>query len=252
MLRETLGGGEKKRTAPRIFGREVSQSAALSPVARKTPPSLLLSLPPSALRLQVAPQSAPALMKKTPQIETPMLLASSATPERSAGIYGMTFRSELAPPQSALSVKESFYFKAATLDHGNLGEKTNRDESVNEFDAALAYQDAPASKSETFADRADAFEASEALGLPKIITGLAPAYDNSLAPGAEMDTVQMAATFGLGEDRSKSETAEWGEVDFEVRDEERGFASRTRVTGSIEQRQDGETLTIEAEADNGS
>ena len=41
-------------------------------------------------------------------------------------------------------------------------------------------------------------------------------------------------------------------VDFEVRDEERGFESGSRVTAQLEQREDGETLTIEAEANDGS
>ena len=41
-------------------------------------------------------------------------------------------------------------------------------------------------------------------------------------------------------------------VDLEVRDETRGFASSTRVAGSIEQQESGEVLTIEAESENGS
>ncbi len=77
---------------------------------------------------------------------------------------------------------------------------------------------------------------------------LSATFAPTAAPEA-VRNIQVAAAMAADMDRAKAETAADDGVDFEVRDEERGFASRTRVTGQIETRQDGETLIIEAESE---
>lgn len=101
---------------------------------------------------------------------------------------------------------------------------------------------------------------AQALGVPSVSappqpTALAKTAPTSNLPASffAMDAPPISGEALATVARAETETPATDDVDFEVKDEVRGFESRARLTARVEQEQgqDGETLTINAEADNG-
>ena len=239
------------KTPPRASRPSLLRIADLSSVAKKTPTMLA----PSSPQFQQETRKwalASAAAKTTFGEDAPRRVALAEENERLTAFYGARLYSD-AESQVKLQRNESFYFAALTPSSAAHGEEAKRDDFALKFDTALA--DRTTNLPTPFADgiaarESSALALSDAASMPAMISALAapggPA--SAEAPAA----VQIAAGALFGMERAKTEATALDGADFEVQDEERGFVSRIKVTDSLEERQDGETLTIEAEADNGS
>ena len=244
--RETSPATAKLKTAPRVSDNSVLRVSEAPVFAKKAPkmPAPLSTPPPQVTRNRAL---APAAAQTASAKDTLRVVALTEEGDRLKPPYGMQFSFDGAPPQSALRREEAFYFDGLPTNADALKIELKRDERTVKSDEALALQ-AP-QFSASLAEGPGVLTLSAAPGLPTMYADAAP---GSPASAAAPVTVQIAAAATQNVERAKAETSARDEVDFEVRDEERGFTSRMKVTDSLEAQQDGETLTIEAEADNGS
>ena len=234
------------KPALRASGHSLLRVAETSVFAKKAPE---MPAPPSPILRRYAQNLALESDTAKTAGDAPRRLASAEESERIKSLYGMPASFGLDLPQSALSKGETFYFRAQAADADTLIKSAKRDDWAAASDEYLAFGASRFSASLVAGPGIP--ESSAALGLPTMLADAAPASGSTALAEAPV-AIQIAAGTRQELDRAKAETSAPDEVDFEVRDDERGFVSRMKVTGRIEQQPDGETLTIEAEADNGS